>query len=371
MEKEEGALRVKKLWLLLPICLLLQGCWDSKDIDNRIIAVTMGITSAEKGQIELWLRFPRPETTTAAGGKGGSSLKGSFVLVKQKAPTVAAAIDRTQLKLSKGVDIASVQTILITEDIAKKGVYPYLEFAIRNRLVPMNTLVAVVQGSLEPLLGRESPTGESAGMIINNFFEEHIGGAPRKTKASLWNIYSRIYNPMEASVVPRISANDETLIKSIGTVYFSGDQMAGTLTPKESLIYALMRKKIRGAEIETVHKADVRITDNTVHVKESIGKDGRPIIHVRIRLVFSLMDLSNKERLTRSEIEQAVNQVLERRAKSVFAKTQKAGADIFGFGNHFRGRLEPREYKKWPEMYKHAKIDFQVESELRNTGLKE
>ncbi|MEK3910109.1 Ger(x)C family spore germination protein [Paenibacillus sp. FSL H7-0331] len=346
------------------LCMILQGCWDVKDIDNRMLVAVLGIEHAEDNKISLLVRFP--VTKSAQPGGGGGGIDKSFFMAKQKGDTVVDALDELRLRLPKSLDLSETRAIFLDQELAEKGVKPYLEFAVRDRTLPLSTVVALISGSMEPIFSKPNPTGELSGIYTKLFFESYAGGTPQKNKVPLWSLFSRMYNPLEENIVPLLVRSNMNMFELKGNAFFVEDRMVGKLTPEETLIYEIITQKMSDFEIETTEGANVKILKNNTMISSKM-MDGKPVIRIHTLLTMTLMDSSQSAQNSTTEIEKSVSKELEARAEKVFKLTKQKKSDIFGFGNRFRGTLAPNQ--DWSEMYQHATIEMKIVSMLRNTGL--
>ncbi len=340
---------------------LLSGCWDSKDVDNRLMIGAMGLEKGSGKQLNVWMRFPLPKTTESTEGK-------DFFTMSQAGLTVADAMNRARYKLPKSLDASSTRALLLDESIAHFDLKSYLEFAVRERSVPLDAVVAIVKGKMSRIFTSPNPTGELSGIYTKLFFEPYAGGIPRKNKTMLWEIYSKLYNPLHSNLIPILIEGSQNTFELDGNAIFMKDRMVGELSKDESLIYEIITHRFHDSEVKLMSRSDVKIVHNRTRVKTEL-KNGQPIITVDSWLVVTLVDSSQMNEMNEGEVLAELQENLNRQAKSMFAKTQKAGADIFGFGNRFRSRLQPSRYDKWPELYKTADIGMKFHIDLRNTGL--
>ncbi|MGU3470458.1 Ger(x)C family spore germination protein [Paenibacillus sp. D51F] len=340
---------------------LLSGCWDSKDVDNRLMIGAMGLEKGSGKLLNVWMRFPLPKTVESTEGK-------DFFTMSQAGLTVADAMNRARYKLPKSLDASSTRALLLDESIAHFGLKSYLEFAARERSVPLDAVVAIVKGKMSRIFTSPNPTGELSGIYTKLFFEPYAGGIPRKNKTMLWEVYSKLYNPLHSNLIPVLIEGSQNSFELDGNAIFMKDRMVGELSKDESLIYEIITHRFHDSEVKLMSRSDVKIVHNRTRVKTEL-KNGQPIITVDSSLIVTLVDSSQMNEMTETEVVQELQEDLNVQAKSMFAKTQKAGADVFGFGNRFRSRLKPAQYDEWPERYKSAQISMKFHIDLRNTGL--
>ncbi|MCS7460586.1 Ger(x)C family spore germination protein [Paenibacillus doosanensis] len=343
------------------IALILSGCWDSKDIDNRLMVGAIGLEQPKDTSLRLWLRFPLPKATLGEAGK-------DFFTVSQDGLTVPDAMNKAKYKLPKALESSTARAILLDEKMAKSGINPYLEFAVRERSVPLDAIVAVVRGNMERIFTSPNPTGELSGIYTKLFFEPYSGGTPRKNKTMLWEVYAKLYNPLHANLIPLLSEGTLNSFIFAGNVILINGKIVGELNKSESLMYEIFTHRFHDAEMALMNRSDVRIVHNHNRIATSFEGD-TPVISIDCSLVTTLIDSSQSLHQKIPQIVDDLKAELTELAQSMFEKTQKQGADVFGFGNHFRSRLEPSQYAKWPEMFKKARINVEFHIDMRNTGL--
>ncbi|MED5015858.1 Ger(x)C family spore germination protein [Paenibacillus chibensis] len=356
--------RMLLLGCLLVLTLPLSGCWDVKDIDNRLLVTVLGIEQTSEEKVRIWVRIPLPRSNESAGGGKGKE----YLTINQIGETVVDALDNVRMKLSKSLDLSQIRTIFLDRRLAEKGFLPHLEFSIRDRTLPLDTLVALISGDMETMFDKPYPTGELSGINTKLFFEPYAGGTAQKNLTNLWEVFRRYFNPLEENLVPVLAQDPVTLFKLQGSGYFRGDRMIGMLSPEETLIYEIVTNKMVPFEIETAQKMNVKILKSKAHVHAEV-KGNKPVIRIRAKLTMTLMDSASGERIDPLSLQASINRLLEERAARVFQRTQKEQSDIFQLGNHFRSLLPASKYDQWPELYRQASIDFKLESRLENTGL--
>ena len=349
---------------LVILAFLLQGCWDVKDIDNRLLVTAIGIEQAPDNQIRIWTRFPIPQSPQSSSSGPGKD----FFTTKQLGNTVVEAFDSLRLKLPKYLDMSGTRTIFLDQRLAEKGFLPYLEFTIRDRMLPLDTVVALISGDMEPIFTKPNPVGELSGVYTKLFFERYAGGTAQKNMVPLWGLFSGYFNPLEENLVPLLISDPVTLFKLKGNAFFQGDRMIGMLTPEETLIYEIVTNQMTPFEIETAQEMNVKILESeaTIHTRM---KNNKPVIRIQAKLTMTLMDSAHGITIKPDKLEASINRLLEDRAAKIFEQTQQKKSDIFRLGNHFRGKVPASQFNDWPELYQHATIEFKLDSKLKNTGL--
>ncbi|WP_135553635.1 Ger(x)C family spore germination protein [Paenibacillus cymbidii] len=354
-----------RLWRTAAACCLMAamatGCWDSKDVDNRLLVGAIGLERTAPSGLRVWFRFPLPKSTQEPSSS-------DFFTISQDGRTVPDALNRVKYKLPKSLDATSTRAILLSESLASSNLDPYLEFAIRERSVPLDALVAIVRGDMERIFRGRNPTGELSGIYTKLFFEPYAGGIPRKNVTRLWEVYAKVTNPYQSNLIPILTESAQNSFEFTGNAIFAGGKMVGELDKDESLLYEMFTRRFHDSEVELMNRSDVRIVHNRTRVSTA-WKDGAPIIGLDCSLVATLIDSSRSQRQTAADITAELDARLSALADSMFRKTRQAEADIFGFGNRFRSRLGPEQADRWPVLFKSARISYRFHIDLRNTGL--
>ncbi|SFB53752.1 germination protein, Ger(x)C family [Cohnella sp. OV330] len=352
------------LGMLVPLS-LLQGCWDIRDIDNRMLVAVLGIAREDDQGVKIWVRFPLPHSPLGIGNGDKD-----FLTASQRGDTASDALDKLRARMPKYLDLSQTRGIFVDRGLAEeKGVYDCLDFVVRDRMLPINAILALIEGDMGQLFQRPNPSGELSGVYTRLFFENYAGGTPQKNKVALWEVFSRHYNPLQQSLVPLLVKDESFQFNLKGNAFFGNDKMVGWLTPEETLIYELVADRMSPFEIETAGGANVKVEASRAQIRTGWAS-GKPDIRIRIRVTMKLMDSSHASPMSTRTIEEEVNKLLEERAVRVFAKTQAKGSDVFGFGNRYRSSLTAGQYKEWADLYKRASITLKVESNMRNVGLK-
>lgn len=337
--------------------LVAGGCWDSKDVDNRFLVGAMGLDLKSPNSLDVWFRIP---VTSSSDGNH----KNSFFSVSQQGSTVMDAVNKVQYKLPKAVDVSSTRAMFLDEQSARAGLLPYLEFAVRERSVPLDAVIAIVQGDMKSIFESPNPAGGLPGIYTKIYFEPYAGGIPRKNKTMLWEVYAKLHDPMHANLIPVLRQEKKDFIQ-VGNAFFHGEKMGGRLTMDESLLYEMIAKRLSDSEIVLMSRSDLNIVHNRTRIRSRLDSE-KPRIDVEISLSVTLLDKSHFKHRSEERIKEELVLLLEGLARSLMEKTQQAGADIFGFGNRFRDRVRPED---WPELYRQADIRCTFHIVLRNTGL--
>ncbi|MBP1154577.1 MULTISPECIES: Ger(x)C family spore germination C-terminal domain-containing protein [unclassified Paenibacillus] len=109
--------------------------------------------------------------------------------------------------------------------------------------------------------------------------------------------------------------------------------------------------------------------------------NGRPHAEVWVQIEGNIEEKSDEHthymnNKTLQSLEKEIAKLLEAGYLELIEKTQKAGTDIFGFGEYFRAResdywnREIKTKQNWRNIYKELTVELHVQIKIRRVGIK-
>jgi Ger(x)C family germination protein len=337
------------------LALLLTGCWDTKDLNKRVLPVAMGISEGESETFKVGLRIPEPR---------GGQMK--IRHIEAEAPTVSRAIDRMQMNMQNNIDLLHLELILISENLAKKSVREVLEYSMQSREIPSKAIIAIVRSDMRELLNAQGEGGEEGGEGFYDFFSKEAGWTPHYSRVPLWAGFRSMISYTEDISLPILSKGTETMFKVKGSALMQQDKMVDTITPEETLLYNIYQHNYDGAHIEIMKHASVRVVDADVTLSSSWNPNA-PKVSSRLKVTVTVEETEVGATLT--VIQEELKHVLQERFQKLMNKLQSHHSDIMGFGQLFRSSMSPTDIKQWREIiYPRLKLEQSVEVVIRNSG---
>lgn len=395
------------VWLLIIFFLifpLLSGCWDSQEIEQRATVLAIGIDEADSedqnepevshlknqfpipneemikltAQIAVPGRIPLGPEQTESAGK-------SVLVIDVVGHTIEDAVLNLQQQVADEVFLGHLRIIVLNEKVAKKGIVRFNDFLRRNPEIRRTASLVVSRESaatymkLSPELERV-PSLYLADMVDNL---AALGKFPPSFIGLFWTIYS---SKGQEPILPYLSHKKESNIELSGLAYFHGDRMVGTTTPLEIGVYMSVvgiGKGGYGAFVKvpgTEEMVMVRAVNRKTKIKVRL-KDGKPHVDLKVRYESEIDEkhspnilLSNSSIISKIEKEASID--TDKSIRSLIAMTQKAEADIYGFGEHFRAKLPKfwnrkiKTKENWEDYFKDLTYDVHVETHIHRVGMK-
>lgn len=422
---------VKKciLTLLLLSLVILNGCWDRRELESLALVQTLGLDLGPGGKgitITTMIAIPpKLKGGGGGGGEGGGSETGVFVLSMQS-PTIYEGFNLINTTVNREVTLLQNTALIIGEDLARQGVRKWIDTLVRFREMRRTMLLFVCQGKaaeimqVKPKLERNPSeyftdlarlskrTGMFPMVNVHEFLDRYEA-YNQEPYAPLLTKYHRQdpdeYPPSSQTSPPENSAKPQDKstpgagtkakpktgseakpeakdVRMIGTAIFKKDKMIGTFDIYETQCLLLLSNKFREAELSTSDplKKDTQIGYRLLATSppqiKYWHKNGRDNFSVKLKLEADLTSIQSGIDYTQPSREVILSRHIARelnnRIQRTISKAQLFNTDVFGFGsivqNTFLTTKEWERYR-WREKFKNAKINTQVKLELRRVGV--
>ncbi|MBT2217771.1 Ger(x)C family spore germination protein [Virgibacillus dakarensis] len=340
--------------------LLLTGCWDQVDIEERGFIIGSGIDMADEQKkqgrvLTLTHQFVVPAGLGAPMQGGGD----------QKAFDNLSASGESMFEISRKMTEQSSKLpfyrhekiIVISNEVAK---LPYLfgemmDIFLRNPEMRRSIKVAVADGKAEDVLNTKPESEKIPAIyldsVMENSFENDSGMEPVK----IGEVHEFLMGKM-SYVLPRIIAREKS-VESEGSAVFQGynNQMIGTLNDAETKALNLIIGKAKQGIIN-ISLNQKNITYEMEEAKSKIKLDTNDIRHLDVYVDINVSGVISEtfgtenlfQRSTFKEIEKHVSREIETKAEQTIKKAQQElKTDIFGIGN----MLKERHYDQWQQIH--------------------
>jgi len=360
-------------YLVLGLLLsLLTGCWGHYDIEKVGPDLQLGIERSKNGRILL----------TAAHPIFGTAKKNQDETASMECDILREARESNRRISALIPEAGRLQQCLFSAELARRGLFPWLEIFERDPLDPPHALVVITDGSPKELMeqavlfkDKPRPALYIQNLLLNN----------RDQYAAIYRIIDfniAYFAPGLDPVAPIVKLGPKG-IRLTGTALFCGDRMVGLIDPEETSLLLAMMGRLRGAEYIFRHPASVpgegrrkpaaavRIAKVKRKIKIRIH-DGRPEAAISLNFA-GVLDEYHWNRMDRLQseknLEQSFTAELNQRCNRLIQHLQSAGSDPIGVGDLIRAN----HYQYWksfnPEsVYKTARIIVKAKFKITQYG---
>lgn len=400
------ALRSLSLLLILTaLCPFLSGCWDQVEIEDRALVLGLSIDEASpeaakreekvthltnKGlpprMLSVTAQIAVPGRVPLGPGSGEGSGKTSPVwVVKVLGHTLDDAMNNLQQQIADPRYLVHLRVIIISEEVARKGLDELNDYLRRNPEVRRRTWLLVSEGEASKFMDVEPPLQRVPTLYILSMMEKAVksGKLPADYIGTFWSADTKWG---QSAYLPHVALRNKENILIDGLSFFSRGKMVDTTLPEEIGIFMAIQGMDPGGYSPLFPVPGIGIvmlsTKERYSKIHSTIKNGKPHLSYNIHLEADLDEHYNTDHPIDStkklrEIEQALDKEVHENMIELIRKTQKEHSDIWGMGEMIRAH-HPNYWNKhihskadWEELYSSVTFDIHLHMYIRRVGLKE
>lgn len=380
--------------ILIITLLFTAGCWNRVEPEELALALMLGLEREEQnGDIKVTVQAPNPLQIgdQEEGQTGGSPGKPIWV-ASATGPTISSALKNLNKKTGRLINMTHTEIILVSEALAREGMAPILDLLDRERQIRAIAQTMVVEGDLRQAMEAEFAMEEVGARGITRQIVVAVDEMAVSVNFPLRVMFNQLCQPGINIVLPRLQVLEledeqavmETPLIVSGLAAFKKDRMVGWLNDQETRGYNWIRNEITipvyvfesPVQPGELVSAEIHQSSSSLEVRvqgEEVVITVNAIVEGRIQETTSPEEKLSSE----SELVDSMNRHLAQEVHSDIQAALEKGqkelkTDIFGFGNLIY-RTRPRDWDRlgprWEEIYPDIRVEIQVDSHVRRTGL--
>ena len=379
---------MKKIFLIIFLCLFLSGCGNYAELDK--LAIVTGVAIDKKGNdyeiSYLVANSPKGQTSSKEGEAKTTVYSGTGKTI----PDAAMVIEQ---KSPKKIYLGHVNVVIISEDIAKDGFFKVADWLFRSPETRKQFyLLQAKNYKAKDIIKIISPLESFPSQSIATLLESNRDSKSASTTTTYNNFVGYVLEEGADPILPTITIHgnikkgseqsniettEPTAYLTLGPLaIFKEDKLVGYATTKESELINLIQNKIKEIKFSLTFKNDALSIDSyNLKTKLSIEDESHITLTItgngNIYNINSNIDISNPKEI--KKIENLWNKSLQKSLKKLIRKMQdKYHADIFGFGNKIYSTY-PKKWnqlkKDWNNKYfKEVKVKIKSNLKIPDTG---
>lgn len=371
----------KKIFILI-ICLymfLLTSCWDYREIDKLAFLTGAAIDRANtEKDYQITIEIINADRT---GTK--SNFKSNILSYKGKSIDDAV---RSIISISaKQTYWTHATSIIVSEEIAREGLQPILDWLIRDSETRLDLYMIVSKDiPAKDILHLKPITTNIRSFEISDIIES----SKKSSMTSRTKIYELINQISKKGINPVLPRVEKTINEGIETMKVNGgavfkeDKLVGFLNEEEMKYHMfLMNKFDSGLFLFPLDekKPNEDVTIELIHSKSKITPrlvDGRIEMKIKIKSETKITQMESNLDLLKEDnillIKNLAEKNLEKKILEFICKTQnELNVDTCGFGEHIKGAM-PKLWKEiekdWDSIYKDVVVDLELDININETG---
>ena len=375
---------MKKIIISIIIIFIITGCYNYNELNNYSIATGMAIDLTDDNNYLVSFLISNGKKTESSNNNS----EYQSVLYSGEGKTIYEAIKNIDLISSKQLYIGHLNTIIISEDVAKLGLYDSLEFLIEDSQSKKNFYVVLAKDNkAKDILSITTPMTDFTsqgiaenikssyklqGSIIVKTFNDVIYELINDGIDTAITSYVIVGDVKEGSTLKNLeSIEPNTYIKLDKLGIFKGDKLVTWADQDIGKGINIINNDVDELYINIPCK-NGNIVINTSNLKTNITVSKNKVdINTKgiasIREVTCNIDLEKIDNI--KLVQDKINKQIEDLINNSFKFAQNYETDIFGFGLNFY-RNNPREYKNnnWYNLFKNIKPSISVDIQIKNNS---
>ena len=379
---------IRKLLLGVITVFLLTGCWNRIEVNDIAIVTAIGLDLVEENMIRLTLQVAIPTKLGPAGASSGGGKDRSTFVISEKGVTVSEAYRKLQMKLSRRVFFSQSRVLLISESLARKGIFNIIDFYTRFHQPRMNSFIMFTEGAASEVI-KNMPNLESVSAEETKELAKLSVGLKVYVRDFLNMLLTDGLEPYapqyKLTSVEVDTENESGKIQAInGAAVFKKDKLIGWMDETETRGILWLRNEIEGGVITIKvpkEKGGGNISLDIIRSKTKIlphHDHGQMKITVNVTSEMSAIENTSKLVLFNpkviEEIQKNIEKEIKGRIQLVVNKAQKDfQSDIFGFGQAVY-REYPKAWntfykKNWNHEFSQVEVNIKSKVYVRRIGL--
>jgi Ger(x)C family germination protein len=372
--------RKASLIVIILLLLTLCGCWDSQDLDKLTFPLAAAYDVHTPGSAD-------PSDPPTIPGYKVVDLTTLVPNLAPKTPTsvnveTLSGVTITDSRQRRGLTDADTyitglnKTIIIGEELARRGVNPYVDSLFRGPTITRTMYFTVAAGRGEDILKTPIKNYTNMGMFLVSLFD----GIHQRTFIPVIRLgeFYRGQSKGKNPVAPILERKGDRVIIS-GVAVFKKDRMVKKLNIEEGHDLVLLRglkgrsyQPFSRKQGEKYHRGGV-LVKNSRKVQYYQNEQGHNFI-ITIKMDGTLQEHSHQLPVTEKhlqEIEKTIEQQLQTQCETFINKMQEEikvdCIDILKYALAKNRRALEKEIDN-PEFIHNANIQVKVKVHLENTG---
>lgn len=376
--------------LLLCSILLLPGCWNRVEIEERAIVAAIGFDKAAEGKMEVTAQIIKPgEMKPGDGGGGGEAV----AVYSGTGYDMFDAVRGMAREVGRKLYFPELQVMVIGEDLAREGVGSVMDFTIRDAEPSLRMWILVTRGTAKEVLETPIPTEKVWGFGLRNMISatRAHGRAPAVNVLDFLKAVKSTTACPVATGIELAGAEKKPAEEAVapgkkpvlgGTAVFKDYKMVGRLDETQTRGMLWVNGEVKGGIIVVPAPGDetklmaLEIIRADSEIESEIS-DGRITVTVKVTEEGNIGEVKpDHVEITEPGVIEAIEarkkEAIGNEVWAAVARARELNADVFGFGEAVR-RKYPREWpqyeKKWDELFPTLDIVLEVDAKIRRTGL--
>lgn len=378
-------MKLKNALVILSLILLLNGCWDARELNDLDIVLGMAVDKGQQNDIVLTLQTAKT-SSSAQEEKGGSE---KAIITSSLGKTYFEAARNITLHLPRRNFWPHTQTVVISEDIAKNGIESLVDFFVRDSQRRTSVYFIVSEGKSKEILAQPPSTESLSALEIKKLITQTTSSG-LGVDLNLRNFIQNTQSFTGVSLLNKIKIKKEEdneksqnsgSLTLAGTAVFVNYQLKGYLSPLETKASNWLRNELKTGTL-TMDYDENGIEDITIEITKSkttltpLVQDDQFLVKTHVTIEGNIVEYSGDQDLqflSMDKMNETLATKVDENIRQVFTKAKdELKLDIFLFGEIFTHKyphLLNLKSQEWNELFSNQlDLELSVEVKVKSTG---
>ncbi|VTR61587.1 Spore germination protein B3 precursor [Actinobacillus pleuropneumoniae] len=389
--------KLNLLILIVTASLLLNGCWDSQELNSlSIVSATSIDRSEDEWVISFQVVIPQSIATQTGGGSGGS--QSPITIFSTRGKTIREAMQNANLEAPRALFFAHNSVLIINEQVVRnEGVQQILDFFLRPVESRETMSVLLTKGKASNLLEVLIPLEKITGNAIQRVITQGQENLSQVKNMKLIDFASMVANPYQSAMAPELrvsgdqeeqstldalkSTRNKAVIKLGDLGVFRGDKLVGWMKRKESRGVAWLSNSVKNLIIVTpCSDRDTNLLSSYRVIQSSTRVDPKLVngsvnlmVHIQTKGALDetscTMDLTKPEVIT--NLEDTIAEQIQEEIYASWKRMKDLNVDVVGFLDmiHRRYPATGKRLSKLEQPLQELELDLNIEVTVEHTNM--
>lgn len=358
---------VIRLFIPTALLLLLSGCWNYSELNERTIIAGAAIDLTESGEILL--------TAETIGFSEGESASIKSEVLTGTGGSIAEAVYDIMNQSGKELYWHHATLLVFDNKYAEQGIREVLDYILNEHEMRLTLTLAVSRlETASEVFDLECHGSNIKSFAITSVIKEQ-SRLGKTVQSDAYYIINRMLEPGAEFALSQIMSDVTAKSDSVdvaGCGIFKDDKLVGWLCDEETTFVQLLAENIKRAEFDFL-AGDSHISVNTKNWKvqtEPVLKDGAVRTNVKIGADYEILmidgDININDPSALEEINTALGGLVTDHLMEMVERLQSLSCDVLGWGNLIWQR-NPEGYESFTSWYDiFCNIDTRITTEFQN-----
>lgn len=380
--------------VLLNLTLLVSGCWDSKEIQNRGYVLGVGIdhtvsieskagddlvqATQAAGKRKYRVTFELPKAHKSQENKETASSK-QHTLWSGEGESMVAISRLINTENTFSMFYENMQILVFSESVAREGIGDVLDFFLRDSEMRQRLNLFVTTGQAEDILESKEKIGEPNSLFIIKLVHNVDKSPTFAGKAEIRHI-ARAIRDSRSFVLPMVVSDKEKVKLTKAAIFNNKHKMVGELGELDVLGAKILNRELKGGGVIVVSDpansekiAVFELYETTIKINAYL-QDGISFV-VDAKLVGDMQEHTETQQDAMDPdyikaVEKAATTEVTRSIKAAYSKQQELKSEVCNLGGVVY-RQYPQYWKEvkdhWDdEVFPNAPLDVKVKVVIRS-----